>query len=109
MRIGAAGVGAAVAGLGVRPFAMTGRPMRGIIVVAPDALDDRAPERWIGRARSYVAGRPPKELRALTPRARASQVDADVPVSIVRRPFVADALGTPCRGDSGGFLEGAAS
>jgi len=60
MRIGAASVGAAVAGLGVRPFAMTGRPMRGIIVVAPDALDDRAPERWIGRARSYVAGLPPK-------------------------------------------------
>ena len=62
MRLGAAGVGvgAVVAGLGVRPFAMTSRPMRGIIVVAADALDDRALERWIGRARSYVAGLPPK-------------------------------------------------
>lgn len=60
MRTGAAGVGATVAGLGVRPFAITGRPMRGIIVVAADALDDSALERWIGRARSYVAGLLPK-------------------------------------------------
>jgi hypothetical protein len=31
---------------------MTGRPMRGIIVAAADALDDRALERWIGQARN---------------------------------------------------------
>jgi hypothetical protein len=39
---------------------MTGRPMRGIIAAAADALDDRALERWIGQARSYVAGLPPQ-------------------------------------------------
>jgi len=38
---------------------MMGRPMHGIIVVAADALDDKALERWIGQARSYVAGLPP--------------------------------------------------
>jgi hypothetical protein len=37
-RIGAAGMGATVAEPVVRPFAMTGRPMREIIVVAADAL-----------------------------------------------------------------------
>jgi hypothetical protein len=46
-------------GWGVRPFAMTGRRC-GIIVVAADALEDRALERWIGQARSYVARLPPK-------------------------------------------------
>jgi hypothetical protein len=54
-RIGAVGMGAAVAEPGVRPFDITGRPMRGIIVVAADALDDRALERWIRQARSYAA------------------------------------------------------
>jgi hypothetical protein len=34
--------------------------MRGIIVAAADALDDRVLERWIGQARSYVAGLPPQ-------------------------------------------------
>ncbi|HEY4854204.1 MAG TPA: TfoX/Sxy family protein [Streptosporangiaceae bacterium] len=59
-RIGAEAMDAAVAEQGVRPFDMTGRPMRGIIVVAGEALDDRALERWIGQARGYVAGLPPK-------------------------------------------------
>jgi hypothetical protein len=34
--------------------------MRGIIAVAVDALDDRALQRWIGHARGYVVGLPPK-------------------------------------------------
>ncbi|MGE5293101.1 MAG: TfoX/Sxy family protein [Micromonosporaceae bacterium] len=59
-RIGADGMYAAVAEPGVRPFDMSGRPMRGIIVVTGDALDDRELERWIGQARAHVATLPPK-------------------------------------------------
>ena len=44
----------------VRPFDMTGRPMRGWIVVASDGLSDDDLERWIDQARSYVATLPPK-------------------------------------------------
>lgn len=47
-RIGAAGMDAAVAEPGARPFDMTGRPMRGIVVVTDDVLDERGLERWIG-------------------------------------------------------------
>jgi hypothetical protein len=45
---------------GVRPFDMTGRPMRGWILVASDGLTDDDLERWIGRALSYVEKLPPK-------------------------------------------------
>ena len=34
--------------------------MRAIIAVADNALDDRALERWIRQARSYLTGLPPK-------------------------------------------------
>ena len=44
----------------VRPFDMTGRPMRGWILVASDGLSDDDLERWIDQARSYVATLPPK-------------------------------------------------
>jgi hypothetical protein len=46
--------------------------MRGIMVRAGNALDDRALDRWIGRAGSYVA---------LTPAGRANKVAADVPAA----------------------------
>jgi TfoX N-terminal domain len=59
-RIGAQDMDAATAEPGVRPFDMTGRPMRGIVVVDSAVLDDTAVDRWIGQARSYVAGLPPK-------------------------------------------------
>jgi hypothetical protein len=39
---------------------MTGRPMRGIVVIDSAVLEDNALDRWIGRARSYVAGLPAK-------------------------------------------------
>ncbi len=58
-RIGAESMAAAVAEPGVRPFDMTGRPMRGIVVVASETLDDGALGRWIARARGHVAGLPP--------------------------------------------------
>ena len=51
---------AALAEPGARRFDMTGRPMRGWIVVAGDALDDDVLGSWIERARAFVATLPPK-------------------------------------------------
>ena len=59
-RIGTQDMGAATAQSGVRPFDLTGRPMRGIVVIDSSVLDDQALDRWIGQARGYVAGLPPK-------------------------------------------------
>jgi hypothetical protein len=53
-------VAAAAAEPGVRVFDMAGRPMRGIVIVSPDGLGDRALNRWIARARNHVATLPPK-------------------------------------------------
>jgi TfoX N-terminal domain len=59
-RIGAQDMDAATAQPGVRPFDMTGRPMRGIVVIDSTVLDGKALDRWIGQARDYVASLPPK-------------------------------------------------
>jgi TfoX/Sxy family transcriptional regulator of competence genes len=59
-RIDPAGMDEALAEPGVRPFDMTGRPMRGWILVAGQSLPDDELERWIGRALSYVETLPPK-------------------------------------------------
>jgi len=48
-RIGAQDMDAATAEPGVRPFDMTGRPMRGIVVIDSAVLDDKALDRWMGR------------------------------------------------------------
>jgi TfoX/Sxy family transcriptional regulator of competence genes len=45
---------------GARPFDLTGRPMRGWILIAGEALDDDGLDRWLQRARAFVAGLPPK-------------------------------------------------
>ena len=50
----------AVAEPGVRPFEMGGRTMRGWVLVAGERLSDDELERWIDRARGYVATLPPK-------------------------------------------------
>jgi TfoX/Sxy family transcriptional regulator of competence genes len=59
-RIDPDGTDAALARPGARPFDMTGRPMRGWILVAGEALDDSVLEGWIEEARGYVATLPPK-------------------------------------------------
>ena len=51
---------AALAEPGVRPFDMTGRPMRGWVLVVGDGLTDQELQRWIARARGYVGTLPPK-------------------------------------------------
>jgi len=58
--IGAQDMNAATAQPGVRPFDMTGRPMRGIVVIDSTVPDGKALDRWIGQARGHVAGLPPK-------------------------------------------------
>src|SRR2546430_6903640 len=52
---------AALAEPGVRPFDITGRPMRGWVLVAGEALDDSVLRRWIGQARAHLACLPPQE------------------------------------------------
>jgi hypothetical protein len=39
---------------------MTGRPMRGWVLVAGEALDDDALDRWIDLAGRFVSSLPPK-------------------------------------------------
>jgi TfoX/Sxy family transcriptional regulator of competence genes len=46
---------------GARRFDMTGRPMRGWLLVAPDATaDDGDLERWVRRGEQFAASLPPK-------------------------------------------------
>jgi hypothetical protein len=51
-RIGAQDMPAATAQPGMRPFDMTGRPMRGIVVIQSAALNGKALDRRIRQARS---------------------------------------------------------
>jgi TfoX/Sxy family transcriptional regulator of competence genes len=50
----------ALAEPGVRPFDITGRPMRGWILVAGERLDDDVLDRWVEEASGYVATLPPR-------------------------------------------------
>jgi len=59
-RIDPAATAAALARPGVRPFDLTGRPMRGWILVAGDTLDDDALEGWIAETGAFVATLPTK-------------------------------------------------
>src|SRR5262249_4797210 len=59
-RIDPADMDEALAEPGARPFDMTGRPMKGWVVVDGEGLDDGTLDEWIGRARGYVATLPPK-------------------------------------------------
>jgi TfoX/Sxy family transcriptional regulator of competence genes len=46
---------------GARRFDMTGRPMRGWLLVAPEATaDDGDLERWVRRGEEFAASLPPK-------------------------------------------------
>ena len=51
---------AALAEPGVRVFDITGRPMRGWILVAGEHLDDDELDRWLTQAKAFVATLPPK-------------------------------------------------
>ena len=46
---------------GVRPFDLTGRPMKGWLLVAPDGhTEDDDLHRWVDRGVAYAASLPPK-------------------------------------------------
>ena len=46
---------------GARPMDMTGRPMRGWLLVAPEATaDDAGLETWVRRCEAFAASLPPK-------------------------------------------------
>ena len=46
---------------GARPFDLTGRPMKGWLLVGPDGhAEDDDLRRWVGRGVSYASSLPPK-------------------------------------------------
>jgi hypothetical protein len=52
---------AALAEPGVRPFDMTGRPMKGWLLVAPDGhAEDDDLRRWVDRSLAHAGSLPPK-------------------------------------------------
>jgi hypothetical protein len=61
VRLAAEAADAALAEPGVRPFDLTGRPMKGWLLVAPDghAQDDDL-RRWVDRGVAYASSLPPK-------------------------------------------------
>ena len=58
VRLGDQGGEAALAEPGTRPFDMTGRPMKGFVVVRVD--DDDALASWVARGLEYAGSLPPK-------------------------------------------------
>jgi TfoX N-terminal domain len=59
-RIGPDDTDAALGEPGVRVFDITGRPMRGWILVAGQHLDDDDLDRWLTQAKAFVATLPSK-------------------------------------------------
>lgn len=61
VRVGPDATDAALARPGARLFDMTGRPMRGWVLVAGAAVtEDEALGSWIDEGRAFAAGLPPK-------------------------------------------------
>jgi TfoX/Sxy family transcriptional regulator of competence genes len=61
VRVGREDAEALEAEPGARRFDMSGRPMRGWVLVAPEATaDDGDLERWVRRGEAYAASLPPK-------------------------------------------------
>ena len=61
VRVGPDATDAALARPGARVFDMTGRPMRGWVVVAGSAVtEDEALGAWIDEGRAFAASLPPK-------------------------------------------------
>ncbi|NUS07520.1 MAG: TfoX/Sxy family protein [Nonomuraea sp.] len=61
VRVGPDATDAALARPGARLFDMTGRPMRGWVVVAGSAVaEDEALGEWIDEGHAFAAGLPPK-------------------------------------------------
>jgi hypothetical protein len=64
VRLGAEGAGKALERPHVRPMDFTGRPMRAMVFVGPEALgDDAELEAWVRASREFVATLPAKRPR----------------------------------------------
>jgi hypothetical protein len=55
VRLGEARQKAALKELHVRPFDITGRPMKGWVMVEPRGSQGESLEKWLGEARDFVA------------------------------------------------------
>ena len=60
LRLGADGAERALEQAHVRPMDFTGRPMTGMVFVAPEGLRGGALQRWLGKAAAFVRTLPPK-------------------------------------------------
>ena len=61
LRIGTAAATDALSRAHVKPFDITGRPMKGWVMVAPEGRDDEdALVRWLGKARAFALTLAPK-------------------------------------------------
>jgi hypothetical protein len=61
VRVAAEQADAALEEPGVRPFDMTGRPMKGWLLVDADGhAEDDDLRRWVGRGLTYAGSLPPK-------------------------------------------------
>ncbi len=70
-RIGPDAAPAALAEPHVRPFDITGRPMRGWVMVEPDGIDTEAQlGDWLDGAAAFVGALPPKPVKPKSPRKR---------------------------------------
>jgi TfoX/Sxy family transcriptional regulator of competence genes len=61
LRLGPEGADRALDEPHVRAMDFTGRPMTGMVFVAPEGLRDEGLRHWVGEAASYVRTLPPKK------------------------------------------------
>jgi|SRR5215211_3563937 len=61
VRVATTEADAALGEPGARPFDLTGRPMKGWLLVDPDGhAEDEHLRRWVGRGLTYASSLPPK-------------------------------------------------
>ncbi len=60
IRTGLANFAAALERPGARPMDFNGRPMRGIVVVAAEVLDDESLAEWVDMGTNFARSLPPK-------------------------------------------------
>jgi TfoX/Sxy family transcriptional regulator of competence genes len=66
---------AAMSESGARPMDFTGRPMRGYLFVAQDAIaTERSLQRWVDRGVAHASSLPPKSPKAKKPRSSKQAV-----------------------------------
>ena len=64
LRLGAEGAEKALERADVRPMDFTGRPMTGMVYVAPEGVRGRALRTWVEKAAGFARTLPPKHPRA---------------------------------------------